>query len=196
MSDDRMNALTASSSLEPVRCGARRRNGEPCRKWPLAGTNRCRLHGGASPQAQARARERIIAATDVAAGRLIEFMNDKKVPWAVRLAAARDLLDRGGVTAKTVVEVEAPWQEIIEGIVAEVGDALPEAPRPVGSRREDLDPEEADYLDAEIVEREDPKPTPAVIPAEAPVVPYTGPALPPKYARDLIAAEEDTRWSR
>ncbi len=31
--------------------------------WPLAGTNRCRLHGGSFPQAQARARERIIAAT-------------------------------------------------------------------------------------------------------------------------------------
>lgn len=113
--------------------------------WPLAGTNRCRLHGGSFPQAQARARERIIAATDVAAGRLIEFMNDKKVPWAIRLAAARDLLDRGGVTAKTVVEVEAPWQELIEGIVAEVGDALPDA---VSRRGEDDD---LDLIDAEVV---------------------------------------------
>jgi hypothetical protein len=28
------------------RCGAKRRNGEPCRVWPVKGRNRCRLHGG------------------------------------------------------------------------------------------------------------------------------------------------------
>ena len=188
MSDDRMKALTASNSLEPVRCGARRRNGEPCRKWPLAGTNRCRLHGGASPQAQARARERIIAATDVAAGRLIEFMNDKKVPWAVRLAAARDLLDRGSVTAKTVVEVDAPWQELIAGIVAEVGDALPEV-----SRRGEG--HELDYIDAEVVAAaEDYSPSlsePANVPVE-------GTGSPPAPLRALLGHDDDkgARWHR
>jgi hypothetical protein len=30
-------------------CGARRRNGEPCRRLLLAGRTRCRLHGGATP---------------------------------------------------------------------------------------------------------------------------------------------------
>jgi hypothetical protein len=30
-------------------CGARTRNGTPCRRPPLAGRTRCRLHGGASP---------------------------------------------------------------------------------------------------------------------------------------------------
>ncbi|MFQ3895321.1 HGGxSTG domain-containing protein [Sphingobium sp. R-7] len=30
------------------RCGARRRNGEPCRKLPMR-NGRCRLHGGRTP---------------------------------------------------------------------------------------------------------------------------------------------------
>jgi uncharacterized protein YjcR len=33
---------------EKRRCGAKRRNGEPCRKWALKGKKRCRIHGGAS----------------------------------------------------------------------------------------------------------------------------------------------------
>lgn len=33
---------------EKKRCGAKRRNGEPCQKWALKEKNRCRLHGGKS----------------------------------------------------------------------------------------------------------------------------------------------------
>jgi len=33
---------------ERGRCGARRRNGRPCRCEPMPGKRRCRLHGGAS----------------------------------------------------------------------------------------------------------------------------------------------------
>ena len=29
-----------------MKCGAKCRNGHPCRKWPIKGRNRCRLHGG------------------------------------------------------------------------------------------------------------------------------------------------------
>jgi len=105
----------------PRRCGAkRRRDGEPCRKWPLEGTNRCRLHGGASPQAQRKARERIRDAADHAAAALIGFMNNADVPWPTRLAAARDLLDRADVTGRTVVEVEMkPWEILLSGISSE-----------------------------------------------------------------------------
>jgi hypothetical protein len=34
----------------PKRCGAKKRNGEPCDKWPVKGRERCRLHGGAIPR--------------------------------------------------------------------------------------------------------------------------------------------------
>lgn len=44
------------------RCGARTRSGGTCRRWPLAGASRCRLHGGASPQAQIAAKRRLVEA--------------------------------------------------------------------------------------------------------------------------------------
>jgi len=122
----------------------------------------------------------------VAAGRLIEFMNDKKVPWAIRLAAARDLLDRGGVTAKTVVEVEAPWQELIEGIVAEVGDALPDAV----SRRGEGD---SDYIDAEIVAAAEDY-APSI--SEPANVPIEGTGSPPAALRQLLDHDKGARWHR
>ena len=106
-------------TLERVRCGARRKDGQPCAKWPMAGTNRCRLHGGAAPQTQKKARERILAASDHAAARLIEFMNDVRVPWSVRLAATRDLLDRAGVTEAQTVKVglSDDFNGVLQGIL-------------------------------------------------------------------------------
>ena len=31
-----------------LRCGAKTRSGHPCKKWPIIGRTRCRLHGGKS----------------------------------------------------------------------------------------------------------------------------------------------------
>jgi hypothetical protein len=39
-------------------CGARTRAGGTCQNPPMAGATRCRLHGGATPNAQAAAAER------------------------------------------------------------------------------------------------------------------------------------------
>lgn len=47
-------------------CGAKTRGGGTCKRSPVAGTTRCRIHGGSSPQALAKAQERI---TDAKAGR-------------------------------------------------------------------------------------------------------------------------------
>lgn len=44
------------------RCGAKTRSGGTCRRWPLAGASRCRLHGGASPQSKAAAKRRLVEA--------------------------------------------------------------------------------------------------------------------------------------
>lgn len=40
-------------------CGAKTRAGGTCRRAPMDGTTRCRLHGGASPQAQRKAAENL-----------------------------------------------------------------------------------------------------------------------------------------
>lgn len=44
------------------RCGARRRDGEPCANYPMRGQARCRMHGGSSPQARRAAARRLEAA--------------------------------------------------------------------------------------------------------------------------------------
>lgn len=44
------------------RCGARTRSGGNCRRYTVNGGTRCRLHGGASPQAKAAAKRRLVEA--------------------------------------------------------------------------------------------------------------------------------------
>lgn len=45
-------------------CGAKTLKGQgpPCKKSPMKGANRCRVHGGGSPQARRKAKERIAEA--------------------------------------------------------------------------------------------------------------------------------------
>ena len=60
-------------SLEPSRCDAKTRTGNLCRKYPIAGKRRCRLHGGLSTgpkTAEGRAR---IAAAQVKHGRYVNW---------------------------------------------------------------------------------------------------------------------------
>lgn len=47
-------------ATEPLRCGAKTRDGDPCKMPPLKGAKRCRMHGSASPQSRAKA-ERTLA---------------------------------------------------------------------------------------------------------------------------------------
>jgi hypothetical protein len=104
-------------------CSARRKNGSPCRNAPMAGTNVCRMHGGAAPQVRRRAQQRILEASDKAAFRLVEMMQDKSIPPAIQLAAARDLLDRAGIVGKQEFEVEvklAKYEQVLIDILVDV----------------------------------------------------------------------------
>lgn len=65
-----------------------------CRKWAVAGSVVCEIHGGKSPQVQAKARERLLEAADRAASRLAELVESPDEQIAVRAATA--LLDRSG----------------------------------------------------------------------------------------------------
>lgn len=51
-----------AAPLEKPRCGARKVDGTPCRRWPIKGSNRCRLHGGSAPQVRAKARQNVLEA--------------------------------------------------------------------------------------------------------------------------------------
>jgi hypothetical protein len=50
----------------PERCGAKNRQGNPCQKWPVAGSKRCRNHGGRStgPKTAKGLARAVEAATD------------------------------------------------------------------------------------------------------------------------------------
>lgn len=52
---------------------------------------------------KAAAQVRILMAADRAAAQLVTLMYDKTAPHAVRLSAARDLLDRAGLSGKHAV---------------------------------------------------------------------------------------------
>jgi hypothetical protein len=83
-------------------CTAHRSAGRgPCRAYAVAGSNVCRVHGGASPQAKKRARERLDAAAMPAIAALTSMLTEGAMAGAtdpasceVRRKAANDLLDR------------------------------------------------------------------------------------------------------
>lgn len=131
-------------------CSAHRSNGEPCNALAMQAQGTCYTHGGAAPQARAAAQRRIEAAADSAAAHLITWMNSSSVPYNIRLAAAKDLLDRAQIGIDKSIKVELRrFEQNIEGLIVDlprdivdaevVEDALPAAlppapPRP-GARR-------------------------------------------------------------
>lgn len=178
-----------------TRCTAKRKNGEPCRNRPILGGNVCRMHGGGAPQVRKRAQERILAAADMAASRLIEFARDDRIPHAVRLSAIRDLLDRAGLNAKAVVEVEvAPWQmdlaaiigdsEVI-GIVSGSSTYAPVGPDPADFQVPDDDVAGPRVIEGELAETES-----AAEPPRAPLEVARTSDRPPKHFLDSLTPSE------
>jgi hypothetical protein len=69
-----------------------------------------------------KARERLEEASDRLARELLSMATDPNVSESVRLSAIKDALDRGGVSAKSAVEVEVgppkPWEQIMCGLTS------------------------------------------------------------------------------
>jgi len=114
------NPGTSVERRDPRKCTAHNRAGQPCGKFAMRGGQVCRNHGGASPQALAKAQAALeradmkirglaIPAVD-AIERLLQAESE-----AVILAAAKDILDRGGLKAAHRIEVDTeitvvrPW---------------------------------------------------------------------------------------
>jgi len=124
--------MTDLSNIEPIdrwvrsahperRCTAHRKNGDQCKNAARHGTNVCDFHGAKAPQVKRKARQRIEEAAERMACELLRMATDDKVADSVKLAAIRDALDRGGVSAKSAVEVEVgppkPYEQILDGIM-------------------------------------------------------------------------------
>lgn len=103
-------------------CVAHRRNGEQCRRHANTGMSVCNSHGGRAPQVKRRAQQRILEASDKAAYALVQMMQDETIPPAVRVSAARDLLDRAGLVSKAELSVEvnvSKWDQIDAAILVD-----------------------------------------------------------------------------
>ena len=96
--------MAVTDPLKP-RCHAHNRQGLQCGKTSVPGARVCRMHGGLIPRVQIAAAERIKRLAPRAVDVVEELMGDKQPP-VVRLAAARDILDRAGVRADDA-QVEA-----------------------------------------------------------------------------------------
>ncbi|HEU5159030.1 MAG TPA: HGGxSTG domain-containing protein [Streptosporangiaceae bacterium] len=135
------NKKRVQKSADPLkartRCTAKsKRTGKPCQNAPMNGQAVCRMHGGATKAARAKAQERILAAADLAAKHLIEFMTSKRVPYPTRLAATREILDRAGISDALRVEIQTSGSidRLIESILFDVDDKDHEA-KPTRERR-------------------------------------------------------------
>lgn len=110
----------AQGSGEPqsrALCGAKTRDGDPCRNPPMSGATRCRMHGGATPRGRAAAERRLAEAeavrhvtafgarTDITAPEaLLELVQSKAAEvayWAGRVAELGDDERAGLLVAKT-----------------------------------------------------------------------------------------------
>ncbi|WP_454921385.1 HGGxSTG domain-containing protein [Actinomyces naeslundii] len=56
------SAGSSEPHATPTICGAKTRSGKPCQQHPIRGGTRCRMHGGSTPRALAKANRRTLEA--------------------------------------------------------------------------------------------------------------------------------------
>ncbi|WP_272949910.1 HGGxSTG domain-containing protein [Mycolicibacterium fortuitum] len=104
----------ASVRPQKRRCTAHNRQGNPCGQSPVPGATVCKFHGGAAPQTLKKARERLEAAADRMAARLLGIAESENVPAYVALQAVNSVLDRVGITEPNEVTVTVkPFDQLL-----------------------------------------------------------------------------------
>lgn len=106
------------------KCSAHsRQTGQPCGAWAIAGGEVCRHHGGALPNTQEAARERLRTLVHPALQTLASIMSDEDAPAASRVRAAADLLDRAGLKSVDVT-VQVSSEQANEDLDSAIAAAL------------------------------------------------------------------------
>jgi hypothetical protein len=89
------NLIAQGNRIAKRQCTAMcKSTGSRCQRPPIPGGNVCRFHGGAAPQVQRKAAERLKALVDPAIVALQEILSDPKHPH--RMAAVKEVLERDG----------------------------------------------------------------------------------------------------
>lgn len=96
-----------------------KRTGERCGNRAMVAQRVCRMHGGATRQAKAKAARIVAEAQNEAAGLLVEFMADPDVAVDLRTKIAQDLLNRAGVSEKTILQIGVEQPKSFEDWVGE-----------------------------------------------------------------------------
>lgn len=169
-----------------LRCVGSHPNGAQCKRRANDGTNVCDLHGAAAPQVRQRAAERVMYSAERAVEVVLEVLNDTSLAAPVRLKAAQDVLDRQGLVAAQVVKIlpgeQDPLTQLFEGLLSRDDALEPEYEYPALPPAGDYDgpdedgaytgpivgdpdywdgpatdPNDADVIDAEVVESQPPE---------------------------------------
>lgn len=100
---------------DPRKCKAHSsRTGLPCKRWAIKGATVCRHHGGAAPQVQAKAEQRLRAMVDPMLDKLhtLAMQTDN---LKVASDCVRDALDRAGIGAPVQAKVRSSQREQQQG---------------------------------------------------------------------------------
>lgn len=102
-----------------MRCTAKAKStGKLCGRSAIAGSNVCRVHGGAAPQTVQAAKLRLLGAIDPAMAELIRIALRGQAE-AVRVSAIKELFERAGFGDPKRVEVtQMPDRQIVADWVA------------------------------------------------------------------------------
>lgn len=124
---NRIRRRQAGLLPEPLKCHARKKDGQPCGNYAMHGQQVCGKHGGRASQNLAAAERRLAKNADVLMKELLRIATSAESE-AVRLAAVRDALDRIGIGSKRELEVTvAPWAVDIEGLLYDPEDEVIDA---------------------------------------------------------------------
>ena len=96
-----------------LKCHARTRDGDQCRHHPMHGQLVCHMHGGKSPQALAKAEDRLRQLVHPAIARLAQLIEHADQD-SVSMQAAKYVLELNGF--KATVEVKGEHELVIRVI--------------------------------------------------------------------------------
>ena len=126
-------------------CGARTREGGSCRAPAMDGQARCRLHGGASPQAKRKARLKLIELVDPAIATIARVMVNGARDQD-KLRAAEAILDRAGHPRSSRIEGRVSLEESREVLLQQLLAVR------AGQHAELAAPAPLEVVDAEVVD--------------------------------------------